>query len=76
MLQIRWPSLPDFTGWANSASGIKLPKVKAHEIEAQPEKRARTLILLPWLETETRRPSYLTKAYTSESNFENTVRRS
>jgi hypothetical protein len=43
MLQIRWPSLPDFTGWANSASGIKLPKVKAHEIEAQPEKRARTL---------------------------------
>lgn len=43
MLQIRWPSLPDFTSWASSASGIKLPKVKAHEIEAQPEKRARTL---------------------------------
>lgn len=43
MLQIRWPSLPDFSSWASSASGIKLPKVKAHEIEAQPEKRARTL---------------------------------
>ena len=43
MLQIRWPSLPDFSSWASSASGIKLPKVKAHEIENQPEKRARTL---------------------------------
>jgi hypothetical protein len=43
MLQIRWPSLPSFSDWANSAAGIKLPKVTAHEIEAQPEKRARTL---------------------------------
>ena len=43
MLQIRWPSLPDFSSWASSASGIKLSKVKTHEIEAQPEKRARTL---------------------------------
>lgn len=43
MLQFKLPSLPDFSSWTGGAGGIKLPKVKAHEIEAQPEKKARTL---------------------------------
>ncbi len=35
MLQFKLPSLPDFSSWTGGVGGIKLPKVKSHEIENQ-----------------------------------------
>lgn len=43
MFQFRLPSWPDFSSLGVGGGGIKLPKVETHEIEANPEKRARSL---------------------------------